>query len=99
MTPSVPPPVSAPPPQRQSEPPQTFSSYNSRQGPPGPAGDVPPQQSPIGPGAGYNQGPPSAAQHQLPYQHERSFSQGGRPQSTEANNGPIGRMGNGNSMP
>ena len=100
MAPSAPPAASA---QRQSETPQGFNTFNSRQGTAGPAASTPPQQSPMGAaGPGFNQGgppPPAQQQQQQPYpQHERSFSQSqGRPQSRD--NGSAGRMGNGNSMP
>ncbi|KFZ20727.1 hypothetical protein V502_03006, partial [Pseudogymnoascus sp. VKM F-4520 (FW-2644)] len=98
MAPSAPPAASA---QRQSEIPQGFNTFNSRQGTAGPAASTPPQQSPMGAaGPGFNQGgPPPPAQQQQPYPpHERSFSQSqGRPQSRD--NGSAGRMGNGNSMP
>ncbi|OBT73735.1 hypothetical protein VF21_07145 [Pseudogymnoascus sp. 05NY08] len=96
MAPSAPPAAAAA--QRQSEIPQGFNSFASRQGTGPAAASTPIQQSPMGAG-GFNQSgppPPAAQQQQQPQQyqqHERSFSQG-RPQSRD--NGPAGgRMGNG----
>ncbi|OBT99219.1 hypothetical protein VE01_02590 [Pseudogymnoascus verrucosus] len=104
MAPSAPPAAAAA--RRQSEIPQGFNSFASRQGTTGPAAaSTPTQQSPMGAGGpGFNQGgpPPPAAQQQQQQQpqqyqqHERSFSQG-RPQSRD--NGPPGRMGNGGPAP
>ncbi|KFY61459.1 hypothetical protein V496_04987, partial [Pseudogymnoascus sp. VKM F-4515 (FW-2607)] len=96
MAPSAPPAASA---QRQSENPQGFNSFASRQNTTGPTASTPVQQSPMSAGPGFNQSgpPPPAAQQQQPQayqqqqQHERSFSQG-RSQSRE-------RMGNGASVP
>ncbi|PMD25613.1 RhoGAP-domain-containing protein [Hyaloscypha hepaticicola] len=69
---------SAPPPQRQSDPP---ASYSSRQGPPQAFGAAqPPHQTHNS--QPFNQGPPPALQ-----QHERSFSQG--PPMQQYNNSPL----------
>jgi hypothetical protein len=72
---------SAPPPQRQSDPP---ASFTSRQGPPQSFNT---QQSPhqTHMSQPFNQGPPPAVQQQ---QHERSFSQG--PPVQQYNTGSMG---------
>jgi Rho GTPase-activating protein RGD1 len=76
---------SAPPPQRQSDPP---TSYSSRQGPPQALGAAQsPHQTHMS--QPFNQGPPPALQ-----QHERSFSQG---PPVQQYNSPMGSSMN-NSM-
>lgn len=93
MAPSAPPAAAA---QRQSEVPQGFNGFHSRQNTAGPTASTPTTQSPMGAGSSFNQsGPPPPAQQQQQQQpqqyqqHERSYSQSS-PQSRDPN-----RMGNG----
>jgi hypothetical protein len=78
------PPISAAPPQRQSDPPASFSS---RQGPPPSFGTTPSPQQTHASQSFNSQGPPPASQH-----HERSFSSQGQPLQ-QYNSGSMGSMG------